>query len=191
MSAGEATGWTHSSDPQPVTQNGSGEASKRACSPARSRSPRSLTAASASAPTRSLGDDRADGHRERVVVERAGVAEPAARRVERAHQVGPAAERAERQPAAEVLAERRHVGRDAEQQLGAADAEARRHHLVEDQHRAVRRRQRPQRGEEVGVAGDAAAGPLHRLDEDARRSRPRAAANAASAAATSLYGSTT
>ena len=37
-----------------MTQNGSGEASKRACSPARSRSPRSFTAARASAPTSSV-----------------------------------------------------------------------------------------------------------------------------------------
>ena len=125
-----------------------------------------LTAARAASSTR-RPDGGADGHREGVVVERAAMGQPAARRVEGRHQVGAAAEGAERQPAGEVLAERRHVGRHAEQRLGAADGQPRRHHLVEDEHRAGSVVTSAERGEEVRVAGDAAAGAEHRLDEDA------------------------
>ena len=155
-------------EPQPVTQNGSGEASKRACSPLRRRSPRSLTAARASASTRSLATTAPTAIVKALLLNVPAWLSPPRAGSNVRHEVGAPAERTERQPAAEVLAERGHVRRDAEQHLGATDAQARRHHLVEDQHRAARGGQRPQHGEERRVARDAAAGAQHRLDEHAR-----------------------
>ena len=58
-------------------------------------------------------------------------------RVEAAHQVGAAAEGAEAHAAAQVFAEGREVGEDAELALQAAGGEARGHDLVEDQEDAV------------------------------------------------------
>ena len=184
------TGCTHSSEPQPVTQNGSGEASKRACRPARRRSPRSLTAASAAAPTRSSATTAPT-----AIVKALLLNVPAWLRPPRAG--SNAAIRSARPPKApndspppRYLPSVVMSGVMPSSCLGAADAEARRHHLVEDQHRAGGRGQPAECGEEVGVAGDAAAGALHRLDEHAGDVGARAAANSASAAAMSLYGST-
>ena len=158
-------------EPHPVAQKSSADAAKRASSPARSRSPRSLTAASAVGVDERSADGRADGHREGVVVERAAVG--AGRRrggVERGHQVGAPAEGAERQAAGEVLAERRHVRRDAEQLLGAA-RRARRDVITSSKISTapVAAVSRAQRGEERRVAGDAAA----RARASARRARRR------------------
>ena len=193
MSAGDRpTGWTHSSEPQPVTQNGSGDASKRACSPARRRSPRSLTAARASASTSSVATTAPTAIVNALLLNVPAWLSPPRAGSNVRHQVGATAEGAERQPAAEVLAERRHVGRDAEQLLGAADAEARRHHLVEDQHRAVRRSSaRRSAARNAGSPGMQPPEPCigststHGDVVAVRRRTPP------SAAATSLYGSTT
>ena len=109
----------------------------------------------------------AGSHRGDVVVERPGVAQRAATRsVEVGHHVTAPAERSERQAAAEVLAERRHVRRDAESELGASPRQPRRHHLVEDQHGAVVGASRPKGGKELGITREATCRSLHRLDDD-------------------------
>ena len=127
-------------------------------------------------------------HRERIAGERARLVD-GPERSDLLHDLAPPAVRADGQPAADHLAERRQVGRDAVQRLRAArsDAEAG-HHLVEDQQRAVRRRvssrqpfeeARP-RQDEAHVAGD-------RLDDDGG-DRRRARRRARSTASRSLYG---
>ena len=114
-----------------------------------------------------------------IAGERARLVDVADRR-EALHQLGPAAERRRRQPAADDLAEDRQVGRDAVALLRAAagDAEAG-DHLVEDEQRAARVAERPQRLEEAGRRRDDAHVAGDRLDEDRReplavlRPRPR------------------
>ena len=70
------------------------------------------------------------------------------------HDRAPAAERADRHAAADHLAERRQVGRDAVEPLRAARMHAKAgHHLVEDQHGAVAIAQRAQPLEESGACG--------------------------------------
>ena len=110
---------------------------------------------------------QARGHRHRIAAERAGLVDRAARRDLR-HQVATAAVGADRHAAADDLAERAQVRRDAVALLRAAerDAEAG-HHFVEDQQRAVLRAQLAQvlqvavaRQDAVGVADD-------RLDDQA------------------------
>ena len=87
--------------------------------------------------------------RERVPAQRARLVDGAGRR-ELLHHLGAAAERGERQAAADDLPEHRQVGRDAEPLLRAAarDAEAG-DHLVEDEQRARRVAEQPQRLEEA------------------------------------------
>ena len=81
---------------------------------------------------------RPGGHRQRVARQRARLVDRPGRR-DLLHQVAPAAVGADRQAAADDLAERRQVGRDAEPLLRAAARHAEAgHHLVEDQQRAVR-----------------------------------------------------
>ena len=98
--------------------------------------------------------------------ERAGLVDVADRR-EALHQLGPAAERRSGQAAADDLAEDRQVRHDAEALLRAAarDAEAG-DHLVEDEQRAARVAEQPQRLEEAGRGRDDAHVAGHRLDED-------------------------
>ena len=83
------------------------------------------------------------------------------------HQLGAAAERGRRQAAADDLAEDRQVGHHAEALLRAAagDAEAG-DHLVEDEQRAARVAEQPQRLEEAGRRRDDAHVAGDRLDED-------------------------
>ena len=107
------------------------------------------------------------------------------------HDVGAAADRGEREAAADDLAEDREVGRDAEPALRAAgpDAEAG-DHLVEHEERAVRGRSGARRRSRKPAPGGtrpmlAAIGST----STAASSSP-CAANAASSAATSLYGTT-
>ena len=93
-------------------------------------------------------------------------------RVEPIHHRARAAERAKAHAAADIFAERRHVGGDAVRLLQPARREARGHHLVEDQHRAGLARQRAQIGEEFARRRDAAAAAEHRLDQDRREVAP-------------------
>mmetsp|Transcript_27728 Transcript_27728/g.85715 ORF Transcript_27728/g.85715 Transcript_27728/m.85715 type:complete len:405 (-) Transcript_27728:166-1380(-) len=114
-------------------------------------------------------------HRERVARERARLVHRARGR-DLLHDVAAPAVRADGQAAADDLAHRRHVGRHAEVLLRAAvvDAEAR-HDLVEDQQRAVLRRERAEaleellrRRDEARVAHDGLehdGGALVRLEE--------------------------
>ena len=107
------------------------------------------------------------GHGDRIAGERARLVDRPQRR-DLLHDRAPAAERAHRHAAADHLAQRRQVRRDAVQALHAARVDAKaRHHLVEDQHHAVTVAQRAQPGQEprprndqVHVAGD-------RLDDHA------------------------
>ena len=116
-------------------------------------------------------------HRDRIAAQRAGLVDRAGRR-DLLHDLAASAVRADRHAAADDLAERGQVRRDAVQRLRAAerDAEAG-HHFVEDQQRAVLRAQLAQalqiavaRRDAIHVAGD-------RLDDQRRRSRRRASAN--------------
>ena len=87
---------------------------------------------------RQLAQRREAGRRrDGVAVERPAVAHRARPPgVEAVHDLGPAAERRERVAAADDLAERREVRRDAEQALGPVRPDPERDDLVEDQHRA-------------------------------------------------------
>ena len=79
----------------------------------------------------------AGGGGQRIAAQRAGLKDFAGRQ-HVVHDVGPAAVGADRQAAADDLAQRGQIGRDAEQRLGAAIGHAKAgHHLVEDQQRAV------------------------------------------------------
>ena len=100
-------------------------------------------------------------HRNRIARQRAGLIDRSRRR-DFFHDVATSAVRADRHAAADDLAERRQVRRDAVQRLRAAerDAEAG-HHFVENQQRAVLRAQLAQTGEiavarrdAIHVAGD-------------------------------------
>ena len=101
------------------------------------------------------------------MLQRAAVA-----RVVALHHVGAPAEGAEGQAAAEVLAQRGHVGPDAEQRLAAAEGQARGHHLVEDQQRAALVGQHAQAVQKIDFAGDAAARAQHGLDQDGGQLAP-------------------
>ena len=128
-------------------------------------------------------------HRQRIAGERARLVDRAGRR-DLAHDVRAAAVGADRQPAADHLAERGQVGPDAVALLRAAEGDAEAgHHLVEDQQRAVPRRDLAQRLRDTRAA--AARTPCSR--RRARRSRPRsgrrASRNASRRRSTSLNGS--
>ena len=104
--------------------------------------------------------------RERVPGQRPGLVDVADRR-QPLHQLGATAEGRERQTAADDLAEDGQVGQDAVALLRAAarDAEAG-DHLVEDEQRAGRVAQLPQRLEEAGLRRNDAHVARDRLDDD-------------------------
>ena len=105
-------------------------------------------------------------HRERIAAERAGLIDGPERR-ELVHDVGAAAERRGRQAAADDLADRREIGRDAVARLGAAERDPKAgHDLVEDQDGAVRRAQRAQALEVAGGGDHQAHVAGDRLDDD-------------------------
>ena len=120
-------------------------------------------------------------HRDRVAGERAGLVDGPERR-DAFHDVAAPAVRADRHAAADDLAERGEVGRDAVERLRAAerDAEAG-HDLVEDQQRAVPRAELAQRLAGIPAAGGTqpmlpATGSTmtRRSRRRSRRSTPRA-----------------
>ena len=89
-----------------------------------------------------------------------------ARWVEGGQDVGPTAEGAQREPAAEHLAEAAQVGLDAGPPLPAADGEAERDHLVDDEERTDLGGHLADAGEVAGVGRDHPRRAHHGLDED-------------------------
>ena len=107
---------------------------------------------------------RGDG--DRVPAQRAGLVDGAERRDDAHDVVAPAVGR-ERHAAADDLAERGHVGHEAEALLRAAAREAAAgHHLVEDRDGAVLLAERDDRLEEARLGRDAAHVADHGLDDD-------------------------
>ena len=108
------------------------------------------------------------GARRRMAVEGAGEERGLpGRRREEVHQLGLAAERRDGPAVRHRLAERRQVGRHAGDGLVAAEpvAEAG-DHLVEDEHRAVLRRELAQPLEEAGLREHGADVVRDRLEDD-------------------------
>ena len=120
---------------------------------------------------RQLGERRQPRrHRQRIGVERSAVADAVVSpRVEQRHHVGAAAERADRQPAADDLAQRGQVGRDAVATLRAVVADAEGDDLVEDEQRARVVRELSKEREELVRRRHDAARPEHRLDDHRRQ----------------------
>ena len=94
-----------------------------------------------------------------------------AARVEVRHHVDTAAEGAEGQTATEVLAQRRQVGRNAQQLLPPAAGQPRSHHLIEDQQGAAAIGQFAQALQESGIAGNASTRAEHGLDQNGGQRR--------------------
>ncbi|MDT4833224.1 hypothetical protein FQZ97_668170 [compost metagenome] len=92
--------------------------------------------------------------------------ECAGARVELRHHVRAPTEGAKRHAAADVLAQRREVGPDAQPVRQTMRPQPRRHHLVEDQQRPDPRGPVAQCLQEVAPPRNAAARALHRLDQD-------------------------
>ena len=114
----------------------------------------------------------AGGHCDRIARQRARLVDGAERR-DVLHDLAAATEGTHRHAAADDLAERRQVGPDAVECLGAALRNAEPgHHLVEDQHGAVLRALLAQSLEEAGHGRDAIHVACHRLDDHAGDVRP-------------------
>ena len=91
------------------------------------------------------------------------------RRIETAHDVGAPAKCADRQTAGNILAKCDEIGLYAEMRLQAAEMNARRHDLIEDQKHAMLLGGLAQGCDERGVGRKRARAALHRLDDDRRK----------------------
>ena len=106
------------------------------------------------------------GHRHRTARQRARLIHRTQRR-DVLHDVAPSAKSAHRHAAADHLAQRGQIWSDAIQPLHALRADAKaRHHLIENQHRAVLCAHAPQGLEEARLRLDQVHVARHRLDDD-------------------------
>ena len=115
------------------------------------------------------------GHRERIPRQRSRLIDGPVRR-DLPHEIATSAVGRDRESPADDFAERREIGGDAESLARAAERDAKsRHHLVEDEQRAVRVGERAQPGKKRRVRRDEPGVSDHRLDDDRRDRVSRAA----------------